>query len=112
MKTKEPRGEKKKETARKIKKQNSPGGPEAKHLPAKAGDTGLIPRWETKIPRVAGQRSPEPQLLRPHTRVRARQQEREATRARSPCTKSREQPLLTVTGEHPLTATKTPGSQK
>ena len=34
-----------------------PGGPVVKNLPAKAGDTGLIPDQGTKIPHVAGQLS-------------------------------------------------------
>ena len=35
-----------------------PGGPGAKHPPANAGDTGLIPGLGTKIPHVMGQLSP------------------------------------------------------
>ena len=35
-----------------------PGGPEVKNLHANAGDTGLIPGPETKIPPGAGQLSP------------------------------------------------------
>ena len=35
-----------------------PGGPVVKNLPYNAGDTGSIPGWGTKIPRVAEEQSP------------------------------------------------------
>ena len=35
-----------------------PGGTVAKNLPSDAGDTGSIPGWGTKIPRVVGQLDP------------------------------------------------------
>ena len=34
-----------------------PGGPVVKNPPSNAGDVGLIPGWETKIPHAAGQLS-------------------------------------------------------
>ena len=34
-----------------------PGGPEVKNLPANAGNVGLIPDQETKIPHASGQLS-------------------------------------------------------
>ena len=40
-----------------------PGGPVVKNLPSKAGDTGSIPGWGTKIPHATGQLNPAPQLL-------------------------------------------------
>ena len=35
-----------------------PGGPVVKNLPSNAGDKGLIPGWETKVPHASGQLSP------------------------------------------------------
>ena len=35
-----------------------PGGPVVKNLPSNAVDTGLIPRWGTKISHAVGQLSP------------------------------------------------------
>ena len=37
---------------------NFPGSAVVKSLPAHAGDTGLTPGWETKIPLAPGQQSP------------------------------------------------------
>ena len=35
-----------------------PGGPVVKNLPCKAGDTGSIPGWGTKIPHAEEQLTP------------------------------------------------------
>ena len=47
------------------KKRDFPGGPVSKNLPSNAGDTGLIPGQETKIPHAVGQLSLLPQLKNP-----------------------------------------------
>ena len=42
----------------KMGRRDFPGGPVVKYLSSNAGDVGLIPGWETKIPHATGQISP------------------------------------------------------
>ena len=42
-----------------------PGGPAVKKIPANAGDTGSIPGYQTKIPRVKEQLSPWATITEP-----------------------------------------------
>ena len=47
-----------KDTMKKNEDRDFPGGPMVKNPPSKAGDTGLIPGWGTKIPHAMGQLRP------------------------------------------------------
>ena len=49
-----------------------PGGTMVKNPPSNAGDAGLIPGWETKIPHAAGHLSPHATTTEPtHPNYRA-----------------------------------------
>ena len=50
---------------KKEKNWDFPGGPVVKNPPSNAGDAGLIPGRETKIPHVAGQVSPRTATTEP-----------------------------------------------
>ena len=41
------------------------GGAMVKNLPSNAGEVGLIPGWETKIPHAVGQLSPHATITEP-----------------------------------------------
>ena len=99
----------------KKQREDCSGGPVVGRLPANAGDVGSIPDSGIfHIPQ--GNKVHAPQLLNPWSRACTPQGEKspqwEATTMRSPCTTTREWPLLVSTREKPTRGNKGPEQPK